>query len=60
MKIERIESILMELVGLQNQSEGKSRIDDILVIVASIVPSLGRRDDPAGLLMVAAEGCTMT
>lgn len=24
LKIERIESILMELVGLQNQSEGKS------------------------------------
>ena len=35
----------MGLVGLQNQSEGKSRIDDILVIVASIVPSLGRGYD---------------
>ncbi len=34
-----IEVILVELVGLQHQANGKSGVDDVLVVITCVVPS---------------------
>lgn len=34
-----IEVILVELVGLQHQANGKGGVDDVLVVITCVVPS---------------------